>query len=205
MEPTPGAAARPLHEVRMSRHRLAARSARILGLGLALALLVPGLARAEVPPLTAEVVLTAQDGARVKVPAWSRVREDAAVHVLELAPDRDRVFYVLMVAIEPGPTGEKIDWQRVLDNIQASASKSGRTLSLALGGAFAGAPDGFEGRTMRGTFEDPAAEKRVEIALVTLVKDGRLVTISLVSEKVDEDARAILDAVAATTTLGGAP
>ena len=155
------------------------------------------------PALEQEVRLATLGGLVVKAPAWKVSRRDDAVAVLEQAPDpaHKRPFHVLMVALEAGPAPGPIPWEKIRDNVVTAATKSGRSLSLELGDAWPGAP-GFEARYLSGSFRG-AGDERVALELLALVKDGRLVTVSLVSEAQTPDTRSLLDAVAATVALGG--
>ena len=171
---------------------------------LLLLLLAATAAAQPIPELSQAVRVTAQGGATLKAPAWKSVRSDEAVAVLEQAPDptQKRPFYVLMVAIEEGPSaGVAVPWDKIKENVVTAATRTGRSLSLELGDVWAGAP-GFEGRYMSGSFRG-SDEQQVGLELLALVKDGKLLTVSLVSQEVTADTRALLQAVAATAALGG--
>jgi len=181
-----------------------------LAMTTALLLLLLGAsfsAGAQPPELDHEVRLTALGGARLKAPAWKpvEVTDEAAVQVLEQAPDpsQKKPFYVLMVAIEQGPAvGAEVPWDKILANIIQAATQKGRSLSLELETEAWKGAEGFEARYMSGSFRG-TGDQQVGLELLALVKDGRLLTVSLVSDEVTDDTRAILEAVAATAALGG--
>lgn len=155
------------------------------------------------PPLSLELTLTAHGGVSAKAPAWKVVRDDAAVAVLEQLPDpaQREAFHVLMLAVEDGiPEDDVVPWETIRDNIVDAASEDARALTLELGDAFGGAA-GFEGRVMSGTFRG-AAEQQVGLEVVALVRAGRLVTVSLVSDAVSSETRELVEAVAATVAAG---
>jgi len=159
----------------------------------------PGASAA--PALDRSLSLAAHGGVTVQVPAWEVLREADAAAVLEQAPDpaQRRPFYVLLVAVEEGPGDEAVPWEAIRDNIVEAAGRKGRSLELAIEAPFDRAR-GFAGRIMRGTFRGEG-ERRVAVQLATLVRDGRMVTVSVVSESPTDAARAILEAVAATVAL----
>jgi len=179
------------------------RLVRVLAVATTLLFTAAALAQPAAPPLDQEVRLTALGGVVVKAPAWKLARNDAAVAVLEQAPDpaQKKPFHVLMLAVEAGPGATPVPWDKIKDNIVTAATKSGRSLSLELGEPWTGAP-GFEARYLSGSFRGAAGE-RVALELLVLVKGDHLVTVSLVSEALAPETRALLDAVAATVALGG--
>lgn len=167
-----------------------------------------------------EVRLDALGGAALKVPAaWKEVRKDDKLIVREQSPDpaTKAPFYVLLASIEEGPpvgapdsAAPGVPWLKVRDNIVEAAQKGGRKVRLDVGDAFKG-PAGFEGRRLQGELEGaPAAgapagtpPRKVAIALVALVKDGKLLTIGLVSEPGSADAaRDLVGTLAQSARLG---
>lgn len=156
---------------------------------------------AQAPALTEALALSAHGGVSATVPAWKKVRGDASVAIYEKSPDvrRDPTFYVLMVAIEEGPTGEAVAWNQIQDNIEGASSKDGRKLDLALNEPYEGNGT-FESRLMRGTFAN-ADGKKVDIGLVALVKGGKMVTVSVMTKSLDEAAIAVLSAIADSVVL----
>ncbi|TNF30806.1 MAG: hypothetical protein EP329_13340 [Deltaproteobacteria bacterium] len=180
-----------------------------LALTTALLLLLTAAAYAQPgpPQLDKEYGVSALGGAKIKAPAWNAVRTDEAVLVLEQAPDpaQKRPFYVLMLAIEEGPpAGAEVPWDKIKDNIIKAATDEGRSLSLTLGDPWKGAA-GFDGLYMSGSFKgSDEQQQQVGLELIALVKDGKLLTVSLVSDAVVPDTTTkILEAIAATAALGG--
>ncbi|PIE17388.1 MAG: hypothetical protein CSA66_05925 [Proteobacteria bacterium] len=168
---------------------------------LAVFLALPLTALAQPGPVVeTEASLEALGGVRFLRPDWKPVREDAAVAVYERAaePATKRPFYVLLVAVEEGPAGE-VDWSRVRDNIVEAATKNQRKLTLEVGQSYVA--QGFDAKLMTGTFEGDGGQK-VTLELVGLVADGRLVTVSLISDEATEESAGILAAVARTVALG---
>lgn len=172
---------------------------------LALSGALAGDARAAAPlPLEHTVALTAAGGASVRTPDWTSVRQDAALAILEQLPDpaQKRPFYVLVVTVEPMATasGEPVPWEKIRDNIVAAAVKKGRPMSLELGPAFTAA-EGFAGRVMSGRAQT-AASAEVRVDVVALVKEGRLVTVSVVTDAEFGGGAAMAAMIGATATAG---
>ena len=81
------------------------------------------------PELSKEVKLKGEREAIVMAPNWRPTSEEAAITVLERAPDKAKKisFGLLMLAIEEGPEStEGVDWSAVRDNIVAAAKAAGR-------------------------------------------------------------------------------
>lgn len=164
----------------------------------------------------AELKLSAQGGATLQVPAsWKETRAEPGLIVREQAaePAAQKPFLVALVAIEEGPpvAAAGVPWTKVRDNIQQAASKNGRIVTLTLDeGAITDVP-GFEARRMHGELTSPppagapagTAPRKVNIELVALVKDKKLVTVGVVSEVPAADtARAAALTIAKTARLG---
>lgn len=156
----------------------------------------------EAPKKTIE--LKAHGGATLTAPAYSELRKDDAVVVLEQLPDpaQKKTFRVLVLSVEPAPfEGTATPWDKVKDNIVSATQKSGRILTLDAGAAFTHELPGFSGRRFKGTLAATNGGRVVGIELVALVKDKRLVTVGLIAEQVADPDRAILDEVARSTRL----
>jgi len=175
--------------------------ARLLVSILALTLLgAPALAQ-DNPTKTIE--LKAHGGATLTAPAYSELRKDDAVVVLEQLPDpaQKKTFRVLVLSVEPAPfEGEVTPWDKVKDNIVSATQRSGRVLTLDAGTPFVELA-GYAGRRFKGTLAATNGGKVVALELVALVKARRLVTVGLIAEQVGDSDRAILDEVARSTRL----
>lgn len=180
---------------------------RALMAGLALVALGAGAAVAQdgAPALTKSLTLKAAGGATVSAPEWSVTKSTDAAIVLEQAPEPARAipFHVLMFSVEKGPQpGDPIDWDTIRDNIKKSAEKAGRTLELGLGDKFKEVA-GFEARIMTGRYRDQ--DQSIGFELISLVKEGRMVTVALVSQTPNDKTRAMLVQVAKTVQVTAAP
>ncbi|HRE90126.1 MAG TPA: hypothetical protein PK095_13415, partial [Myxococcota bacterium] len=147
----------------------------------------------ETPKKTIE--LRAHGGATLTAPAYTELRKDDAVVVLEQLPDpaQKKTFRVLVLSVEPAPfEGAAAPWDKVKDNIVSATQKSGRVLTLDAGAPFTPELAGFAGRRFKGSLAATNGGRAVAIELVALVKDKRLVTVGLIAEQVGDPDRAIL-------------
>ncbi len=171
-----------------------------LTLVVALAALVAGTAaraQADRPKPTNEVALTGHGGVTFKVPAWKETRKEAELAVFEQVTAAE--VSLLVVSIEKGPgQGEAVDWELVRKNIVEAAGETGGKLALTVGEAFEGAP-GFQGRRMSGQLE--TGEAKLGVALVALVRDGRFVSVSVLTLPEDRDGAELAGDVGATVKL----
>lgn len=150
------------------------------------------------------IELKAHGGATLTAPAYTELRKDDAVVVLEQLPDpaQKKTFRVLVLSVEPAPfEGTAAPWDKVRDNIVNATQKSGRVLTLDAGAPLEPELAGFAGRRFKGTLAATNGGRVVSIELVALVKDKRLVTVGLIAEQVADPDRAILDEVARSTRL----
>ena len=174
--------------------------ARMVALTTLMMVVVGGSALAQE---TRTVELKAHGGVSLTAPAYQELRRDDAVVVLEQLADpvQKKTFRVLVLSIEAAPARIEDDtWGKVRDNIVAAAQKSGRTLTLDAGAAYTDAA-GFLGRRFVGGLSANSGGRAVSVELIALVKDGRLVTIGVIAERVDDPDRAVLDEVARSARL----
>lgn len=150
------------------------------------------------------IELKAHGGATLTAPAYTELRKDDAVVVLEQLPDpaQKKTFRVLVLSVEPALfEASATPWDKVKDNIVTATQKSGRVLTLDDGAPFTHELPGFAGRRYKGSLAATNGGRVVGIELVTLVKDKRLVTVGLIAEQVQDGDRAVLDEVARSTRL----
>lgn len=162
------------------------------------------LAQPATPDARQPLKLEALGGAVIDIPAWRAVRHESGVAIYEQLPDpaTQRPYYVLVCTIEEGPPkGQPIAWDKVRDNIVQSASKNQRALTLEVKDAFTGAAT-FEGRRFLGELKASSPDKKVQVELVALAKDGKLVTIGIVSDKLDGATAELLAGIARSARLG---
>ena len=148
------------------------------------------------PALTQEVTLSAEGGVSFKTPKWRIEKKEAALSVLERAPDpaKKQGFALLVLTIEEGPkTIEGLDWSRVRDNVVAAAKAAGSALLLEVGDAYEGAT-GFTGRHLSGSTK--IGKREVKVEMIALVAPGVLVTTSSVGRNDDPGVAALAKSVA---------
>ncbi|MCB9729631.1 MAG: hypothetical protein H6744_05000 [Deltaproteobacteria bacterium] len=170
-----------------------------------LVLLAPLAALAEVPPLDKPLKLQALGGITLNAPSWEATRSDAAVAVLERAPDPQKAvpFALLVVAIEEGPASvENLAWDRIRDNIISASKETGSQLALDLGADWSRAA-GFKGRRLTGTLT--ANDREVGVEMIALVAEGVMVTVTAVGPKGSADIQPLADQVAATAKRSTTP
>lgn len=187
-----------------SPHRL------VLAALIALATATVAFAQPATPPPPAPpgdrqpLKLEALGGAVIDIPTWREVRRESGVAIYEQLPDpaTQKPYYVLVCTIEEGPPkGQPIAWDKVRDNIVQAASKNQRALTLEVKDAFTGAGT-FEGRRLVGELKSATPDKKVQVELVALAKDGKLVTIGLVADKLDAATTELVANIAKTARLG---
>lgn len=153
--------------------------------------------------LTEDLALEAEGGVGFRVPAWKKDRHESAIAVFERATSGDagdQTFFMLLLAVEPGPpAGTAVEWEQVRQNIVSAGSRDGGGLQLAIRGAFEG-PAGFEAQRMSGSLT--AREQTIAVDLVALVSEGKLVTVTVLSMKSDVVSTALTAAVAQSVSLG---
>lgn len=168
----------------------------------AMVALVSTQAAAQKFPLKNDLKLEA--GATFKVPEWKESRA-ATPNVAVLEHDATKAgdgFYVLMLTVEDGPKGAgKVDWTKVRDNMVKAAKESKAKLKLKLAGDWTKAA-GFVGQRMSGSLVTKAEKKPLTVELVGLIKDGKLITICVLTGKKLADAVELIESVAETTKLG---
>lgn len=161
-------------------------------------LAAPALAASQV------ITLTSLGGVRFDIPELRQVQMQPGVFILEQLPDasQKKPFFVLVGSIEEAPAGRLDDaaWEAVRANIQRTASSEGRLMKLELGGEAEG-PIGFQTRVMRGSYDSERGQE-MALELVVLVKDERLITISLLSPTMTQELRSQLYAVGRSVRLG---
>lgn len=169
-----------------------------------LLLVAPVSTQGAVPDLKNEMKLTARGGVVFNTPNWKASRHDTEVAVLErpAKADGSEPFYVLMLAIEEGPAADKVDWEAVKKNITEAANDGDAKLTLALGDDFGGV-EGFAGKRFSGALE--AQQRKLAIEILCLLRDNKLVTVSVLTGKQEAAAGELLEAVAKTTKLAEAP
>jgi hypothetical protein len=163
---------------------------------------LPAIGRAEPAPAQ-ELTLDAHGGASMQVPAWRSVRKDAAVAVLEQSADLSdpaapKPFYVLVLSLEEGPTAAA-DWDKIREQMVASASRNGRALTLTLGAPVTDIP-GFEARRLAGEFTGSNGRK-VAMDILALAGGKRLVTVGLIAEVITDVERTLLGDIAKTVRI----
>ncbi len=155
----------------------------------------PARAAAAPFPLKTPVTLPAAGGATIQTPAWKPSRPATAdTAVFEHVGAPGEPVFVLVATIEEGP-GAPVDWAAVRDNMAAEAAKADATLTLEVAGPFRGAL-GWSGQRMKGTLKSGGAT--LQVAVVSLVRQGRLLTISVLSSKDSPLAAPLAERVAAT-------
>lgn len=158
---------------------------------------LPQSARAaEAPfPLKTPLTLSAAGGATIQTPAWKPSRPTSAdTAILEHVGAPAEPVFVLVATIEEGP-GSPVDWAAVRDNMAAEAAKGEAKLVLELSGPFHGAL-GWSGQRMTGTLQ--SGSETLQVAVVSLVRQGRLLTISVLSSKASPLAAKLAQRVATT-------
>ncbi len=164
---------------------------------------VTGLApTAAAQELVQDVELEAQGGVAFKAPDWKQGRKDEAVLVLERAADSDKKvdFGVVVLSIEEGPTRtDKVDWERIRDNIVKAAKDAGGELELKVQGDFADV-EGLAGRHLDGTLK--SGERVSVVHMVALVGQGVMVSVTAIGPKSTAKGNGkLVSAVAATAVL----
>lgn len=157
------------------------------------------------PELSKEVKLKGEREAVVMAPNWRPTSEEAAITVLERAPDKAKKvsFGLLMLAIEEGPeSAEGVDWSAVRDNIVAAAKAAGSPVTLEVKEAFTRA-SGLQGRRLAGTTK--VNERTVSIEMIALIAPKVLVTISSVGRTDDSGVAKLATDVAATVKIPAGP
>ncbi len=173
-----------------------ARLATLSCLALLLPAVAPPARAAEAPfPLKTPLTLSAAGGATIQTPAWKPSRPATAdTAIFEHVGPPSEPVYVLVATIEEGP-GSPVDWAAVRDNMVAEAAKGDAKLKLELDGPFRGAL-GWSGQRMKGTLVSDGAT--LQVTVVSLVRQGRLLTISVLSSKESPLAKPLAERVAAT-------
>ena len=157
------------------------------------------------PELSKEVKLKGEREAIVMAPNWRPTSEEAAITVLERAPDKAKKisFGLLMLAIEEGPEStEGIDWSAVRDNIVAAAKAAGSPLNLEVKETFTGAA-GLQGRRLAGSTK--VDERTVSVEMIALIAPKVLVPISSVGRTDDSGVAKLATDVAATVKIPAGP
>lgn len=175
-------------------------NARVTTLLLLSLLLAAPFVRAQSEPLTKTLTLEARGGVTLTAPEWKQSKDDDAVAVLERAAEKDRSFAMLVVAVEEGPGKvDSIDWDRIQSNIATAARETGSDLTLELGSDFGDAA-GWKGKRLSGILK--ANEREVAVEMIALVKEGVLVTVSVLGPKDGKEAAPLAGEVAKTAKAG---
>ena len=152
------------------------------------------------PVLDNTLSLSAHGGVRLKVPNWTRSREDSDLAILEHVPSRSQAFAMFMVAIEKtAPTLKTVPWTKIEENIENAASRSDATnLSLTAAGTFSDAT-GWQGQRYTGSLAQ--GERRSHVALLALVANERLVTLTLITPEPSDASWGWLASLARSVSL----
>jgi len=149
--------------------------------------------------LRKSVKLEAFGGASFKVPEWtiSGPRKENLVVLKTNKVKGPEGFFILMVTIEKGPVGA-VKWNNVAENTVAAAKKRGAILRLKIGSKWTGLKDA-NGKRMSGTLKSKG--QTMAVSLVSFVKAGRLVTVSVLCSKRSKAAMSLVEGVARSTKL----
>ena len=150
-------------------------------------------------PLKKTLRLDAHGGCQFKVPNWT-ISGPKKDHLAVLKTNKVKGpegFYILMLTVEKAPTG-KVVWEEVRKNVVAAATKGGASLLLTLGADWT-ETKGFTGKRMLGVLT--AKGRKMIVQVISMVSEGRLVTVSLVSKQETSPANRLIGAIAKAISL----
>ena len=149
--------------------------------------------------LKKELRLEAHGGCTFKVPNWtvSGPKKDNLAVLKTSKVKGDAGYFILMLTIEKVPPGS-VKWESVRKNVQEAAKKGGAELLLTLGDPWSKTP-GFKGRRMLGTLKTKG--KKMVVQLISMVQQGRLVTVTLLTAKDTPAANKLIESIAAAAKI----